>query len=435
MPYDSNNKKLYVDKTTTPNKGISLSDIATALRDYRVNTYGRRDLGMLATSPNINKWAKYKPFIVRGDNNHPRGVQTEEDRRDAAYGFYWWNYILENEAPFADSASACLDKAIANNGEWAYKKPINVFRVQDFDQYKHNAETPYRVDINSPDLGQNNYIRAVHDPSNPNIELTLSDMPDFNGDYSGSCADMNIVYLWRMKNTTAMNVHFTGLKVSDIDNHTTAGADAVHINMGQLGSYVRKEYDFCVAATTAASADDDGAWVYLPDSLKTIVFKEGVVWVYSDVFNGETFNGFLINPTSGAYNSNDVQDFAIGFTITNEFENAIDYRMSILMWNDGEGELINNAWTLYTDEGQISKGGAMVKDLTLEIPADVNGPHTADGLKIAINFDYKNVANTDYIHRHMNLLTERFETYEAEDGYTLAEIRANIPNYANPIIF
>jgi hypothetical protein len=431
MPYNEQTNR--IEKTDT--HGISLYDIAKGLRDDRVNAKGQRDLGMLCTSPQIRKWSKHKPFVVRGDNDHPYGVQTEDDRRDAAYGFYWWNYVLENEAPFANSASACLDKAIANKGDWAYKKPTNIFRVQDFDGYLRTAEPPYRVDINSPDLGQNNYIRAVHDPNDANIEITLSDMPDFSGDYSGSCADMNIVYLWRMKNTTTMIVHFTGLKVSDIDNQTTAGAEAVHINMGQLGSYTRKEYDFCVAATTASSADDDGAWVYLPNSLKTIVFKEGVVWVYSDVFNGETFNGFLINPISGAYDSNDVQDIAIGFTIKNEFDNAIDYNLSILMWNDGEGELINDAWEIYSDVGQIAKGGAMVEDLTLEIPADVNGPHTADGLKIAINFDYKNVANTDYIHRHMNLLTERFETYEAEDGYTLAEIRANIPNYANPIIF
>jgi hypothetical protein len=94
MPYDSTNKRLYIDKSVTPNKGISLSDIATALRDYRVNTFGRSDLGMLATSPNIKKWSRHKPFIVRGDNDHPYGVQTEDDRRDAAYGFYWWNYVL-----------------------------------------------------------------------------------------------------------------------------------------------------------------------------------------------------------------------------------------------------------------------------------------------------------------------------------------------------
>lgn len=429
MPYNEQTNR--IEKTDT--HGISLFDIAKGLRDYRVNAKGQRDLGMLCTSPQIRKWSKHKPFIVRGDNDHPYGVQTEDDRRDAAYGFYWWNYVLENEAPFANSASACLDKAIANNGDWAYKKPTNIFRVQDFDGYLRTAEPPYRVDINSPDLGQNNYVRAVHDPNNANIEITLSDMPDFNGDYAGSCADMNIVYLWRMKGTTALNMHFTDLKVSDIDGQTAEGVDPVHINMGQLGSYTRKEYDFCVAATTASSADDDGAWVYLPNSLKTIVFKEGVVWVYSDVFNGETFNGFLINPTSGAYDSNDVQDFAIGFTIKNEFDNAIDYRVTILIWNEGEGELINDAWTLYTDVGQIAKGGAIYEDLTFEIPADVSGSHTANGLKIAINFDYKNVANTDYIHRHINLLTERFETYEAEDGYTLAEIRANRPNYANPI--
>lgn len=427
MPYNEITNRI----EQTDKHGISLFDIAKGLRDYRVNTKGERDLGILATSPNIDIWSKNKPFVAY--NTNPYQEMTEEDRRNAAYGFYWWNYVLEPDAPFANSAEACLDKAISNQGKWAYKRPTDNFRVLDFDGYLRTAEPPYRVDINSPDLGQNNSVRVVHDKYNPNIEIVLSNMPDFSGDYAGSCADMNIVYLWRMRGTTVLNMHFTGLKVSDIDDQTDSGMNPVNINMGQLGNYTRKEYDFCVAATTADSAEENGAWVFLPDSVKVIVFKEGVAWTYSEVFNGETFNGFLINSISEDYNSNDVEDIAFGFRIKNEFNYAIDYRIRILMWNEGIGESINDAWTIYFESEQIAKGAAIVKDLSIVIPPDVNGPYTATGLKIAVDFEFKNVANTEYISRHMNLLTERFEAYEAEDGYTLAQIRDSRPYYGTPI--
>lgn len=44
--------------------GISLTQIAKCLRDYRVNTKGQRDLGLLATSPKIKSDALYRPYEV-----------------------------------------------------------------------------------------------------------------------------------------------------------------------------------------------------------------------------------------------------------------------------------------------------------------------------------------------------------------------------------
>ena len=271
MPYDSNLKKLYVD--TANKRGIALKEIAACLQDYRVNTRGKRDLGMLCTSPNINKWSKNKPFVVANGTNL-RKAQTDEARRLAAYGFYWWNYILENEAPFADNPTTLLNKAIANEGNWAYKRPTEIFRARDFDGYRHAAVAPYRYDINSPDLGQNNYCKPTTDPYDPDVDIRVSDMPDFLGEYSGSTADLNVAIIHRIKGSTgAPVVTYTGYTVAQMD---TNSIEATKINMGALGNAVRKSYDVIFAATSTSSADEDGVWLYLPDSLRQIDFKAGL---------------------------------------------------------------------------------------------------------------------------------------------------------------
>lgn len=53
----TSNGRIYIDTTTTPNKGVSLSDVGECIG------VGVMDVGTLCTSPRINMWAKYKPFL------------------------------------------------------------------------------------------------------------------------------------------------------------------------------------------------------------------------------------------------------------------------------------------------------------------------------------------------------------------------------------
>lgn len=444
MPYDSTNRKLYIDTSVTPNKGISLDDIATCLRDYRVTSQGRRDLGLLATSPNINKWSKNKPFVVLGNNDHPHKVQTDDDRRDAAYGFYWWNYVLESDAPFANNPTTLLDKAIANNGGWLYKRPTDVFRIQDFDNYKHNALIPYRYDIGSPDLGRNNYIMPVTDPFDENIEIRVSDMPDFLGEYSGSASDLNVAIIHRIKGGTGSpTVTYTGYTVADMDSNNI---EATHVNMGSLGSAIKKSYDVIFAATSTSSTDEDGVWLYLPDSLKTIDFKAGLTWAWESVFlSGETYNGMLMldaqeNVLSAATDT--VRYINFSFGIRNQFQSNLDWRMQVLAW-DSESETIDEAQTIWvtdsTEWGTISKNNGYLVFTDAGDPIrldmiDVNGDRQMQHIKIAFNFQYKFTENTGYISSHIDFSTGAFGTYEATDGFTLYELSQNyIPNYGQLI--
>lgn len=441
MPYDSNLKKLYVD--TANKRGIALKEIAACLQDYRVNTRGKRDKGMLCTSPNINKWSKNKPFVVANGTNL-RKAQTDEARRLAAYGFYWWNYILENEAPFADNPTTLLNKAIANEGNWAYKRPTEIFRARDFDGYRHAAVAPYRYDINSPDLGQNNYCKPTTDPYDPDVDIRVSDMPDFLGEYSGSTADLNVAIIHRIKGSTgAPVVTYTGYTVAQMD---TNSIEATKINMGALGNAVRKSYDVIFAATSTSSADEDGVWLYLPDSLRQIDFKAGLTWAWEPMnVGGEIFNGMVMldandNILSAATDEVRYVDFS--FAIRNQFPYALDWQMQILMW-DAASETIDDAQTILrtdsTEWGTIPKDNGYLifsdagNPVRLDV-TDVNGDHRMRNIKIAVNFQYKYTVNTGYISRHLDFSAGTFVNYEASDGFTLYELAQNyIPDYGKPI--
>ena len=112
--------RLYVDSSERP--GITRWQIAQCLRDYRVTRLGR-DLGLLCQSPNINKWAKYKPE----DINTPQ-VITEQQRVLNNYGIvniptwlrleYMANFIFSTDRanvqrtywPECDDAAGAAEK-------------------------------------------------------------------------------------------------------------------------------------------------------------------------------------------------------------------------------------------------------------------------------------------------------------------------------------
>lgn len=435
MAYDPNNKRL----SALGNDAVSTYEIATCLDDSRLNTRGQRDLGMLCTSPKIDIWAKNKPFVV-ADGVKEREEQSDEARRLAAYGFYWWNLSLDADAPFGRSATECMAKAIEKNGAWEYKRPYRVFRALDFNGYSHLARIPYQYDTASGNLGNTNSFRALRDVNDPKVEITLSQMPDFSGDFNGSVSDLNLVIIYRQKNGTVTNVRFTPYKVSDLDAGVTTSPES--FSFPALNGATSRDWYVLFAATNAQSADDvdDVFYLYLPESLMLINQRVGVSWQYETAFvYGESFYGLV--PANSGYEvitgRNDEASYLfLGMSFLNQFENAINWRIQFLAWNEAEGEDISSAWEIYTASGTLSKGSRFYfEDAgdTVEVSLrDVPTP-TLGNTKIAVNFWYKDVANTSYISKHFDLLNGSLGDYSASSGVTLYDL-IRYANMAQPII-
>lgn len=143
MAYDKTNRRLYVDTSTTPNKGISLHEIAACLQDYRRDTKGNVDLGMMCTSPMINNFAKNRPIPTFEQS----GVLTEEERRSINYGFRIVG-IAWNGASFAEETSWDL-----YHNSSATRK---YYRVLDFNGYNHFSQSPLQFSF--PD-GSRTYLQ------------------------------------------------------------------------------------------------------------------------------------------------------------------------------------------------------------------------------------------------------------------------------------
>lgn len=132
MAYDSTNKKIYVD-TSAAKGGITPWDIAQCIGDYRVTKFGR-DIGLLCTSPNINKWAKRKPVshATRGKLND---IDYGYRGSDGKCGI---EMVTLGASEFTAPATALAK--IQNASEPSFIVPSAPFRMLDFDGYMHTAD-------------------------------------------------------------------------------------------------------------------------------------------------------------------------------------------------------------------------------------------------------------------------------------------------------
>lgn len=133
MAYDSTNKKLYADAE----HGISTSEIAVCLGDYRVTARGR-DIGLLCTSPGINKMSKRKP-IRYPSYGKLTDAQFEGTASDMADNIH---FGIKINGPVNAEIGPTLVEIHDTTFEYlrprgiAYNEP---FRILDFDGYRHNA--------------------------------------------------------------------------------------------------------------------------------------------------------------------------------------------------------------------------------------------------------------------------------------------------------
>ena len=124
MAYDKTNKKLYVAEGS----GITPWEVAQCLDDYRVNSKGQRDVGMLCMSPNINPWAKFKPFY----SIYP-AFASDTVRENARRGVYYGTMPSTDKCPDNDTIDINSDYVIDPRIIQGYK------RLLDFDGYCHTA--------------------------------------------------------------------------------------------------------------------------------------------------------------------------------------------------------------------------------------------------------------------------------------------------------
>lgn len=132
MAYDSTNKKLY----TTASEGISTSEIAACLGDYRVTARGR-DIGLLCTSPKINMWSWVKPV-----RNSSRKKLSRDDFKGTASD-HIQNIYFGIKINASLSANLTDELADIHNATFEYLRPTggdtSPFRMLDFDGYNHRA--------------------------------------------------------------------------------------------------------------------------------------------------------------------------------------------------------------------------------------------------------------------------------------------------------
>lgn len=183
MAVDLTNRRLYIDKTDPDNPiGITPQEVSLCLQDYRVDTNGNVDVGMMCSSPKLEegKWNKHKPIRfnkwTKLTENEFKGMST-----DAADGVYFG-------IQFPASMSGVLNSSIfdIHNAEFTYLPPRGVteeynepFRLDDFDGYHHRAEP--------------NPLARFNKESDGTIIGYRDDMGDANG--KGGLRNINVKYI------------------------------------------------------------------------------------------------------------------------------------------------------------------------------------------------------------------------------------------------
>lgn len=176
MAYDKTNKKLSV----ATGSGITPWEIAQCLDDYRVNSKGQRDVGMLCSSPKIVLGARFKPV------RHSTLVFiTEEQRKSVNWGMLMKemisirkNYILAYDNTQLGTSFAsdnperweCLLPRGGSYNEW--------FRMADFDGYNHKAAAPMSVTSSSVDANINNPMLNINAKISIESQVNLGNYAD-----------------------------------------------------------------------------------------------------------------------------------------------------------------------------------------------------------------------------------------------------------------
>lgn len=169
MPHSNGRIYTSTDETTGKKLGISINDIQQTIGS------GKKAIGGLITTGNINKWSKIKPLRGGGvgylvaDGNNFRGSEYP-------------TYNCGFSAAKAFETPASFAQAIAATGFFTYRKPVagNKFRFMDFNGYNHNAQPTFLSTIapGSVDVSSGNGIPVTFrlNLAQPAGSITIGDL-------------------------------------------------------------------------------------------------------------------------------------------------------------------------------------------------------------------------------------------------------------------
>lgn len=283
MAYDSNNKKLFIDKTDPDNPiGITLQEIARCIGDFRVDTMGHYDMSIFCTPRTdgrklINMWSKNKPV------RHPsRSSLTDLDREDVDFG-------LDVSEAHDTNYEGLMNKAVESQCVFGYLLPRGVddeyeepFRINDFDGYNHKAEAPYKYTFYHQKGSANGWMDVY--PS-PNADLKLTDITPglLPSDEMQAC---NLAIIYRDEDDNygggvifPKNKDGNYITLYDIEN--SESAPVARFTLPAEGRYN------IVAAITDATEDntEDMFWMFLPHAIFNTEYHPsytGFIWTYAE---------------------------------------------------------------------------------------------------------------------------------------------------------
>lgn len=185
MAYDKSTGVLTIDNANET-LDVILDNVATALGDYRVTEVAgvyARDVGLLCTSPNINKWAKYKPL-----DGFSKILLTEAERASVNYGLDYIPIYDSFSKMITDMSKGTTQRAInydSTKTPWSYNIPkTGLFRISDFNNYYRNASLFFRsIECNNnSEILPDEYLMLVANAPDVNPkQIEPNDLSLYNG--------------------------------------------------------------------------------------------------------------------------------------------------------------------------------------------------------------------------------------------------------------
>lgn len=204
MAYDSNLRKLWDE----PDAGITPQEVAMCIQDYRVDELGNVDIGMMCTSPKINKWDISKPFCspeIAYPLTEEGDAQKAADRKAVYQGLLIPTPLNAGMPVNPEYGRMYLGKlayqalmASQATPNWEYQHPRGLlqnepYRIHDFDGYDHFAEQPFDtkcsfvkmneltpVKTDASTITLNRFlvqsVRCFFQMTNGNVKMSLSDL-------------------------------------------------------------------------------------------------------------------------------------------------------------------------------------------------------------------------------------------------------------------
>lgn len=406
--------------------GEQLESIAECLRDYRTTTLGgrtARDIGLLCTSPNINKWSKNRPFETRESsefqgvvfNHNIYGIQSDWDRKNSAYGFYW-DLDKDNKEliPIDDGLWTLLDRAKSASGGWT-QKPLSIYRVWDFDGYDHNAKNPYVYNIEGHETEQERQVTAYRrDGENYIGSLSLSDMPNpyFMENIEASWLDWPLVavamYEGEKLTDSLLATSNTGLTIRDLDE--SPDVISTKFNLPFNGTDKTREYD----VMWTVKDPNTNYWVYLPYSLGILKHKAS----YTVKWNRGA--GFVFDAVTDA--DLVISKISLKLKLNNFLPYPIFFNCRLDIWEKGDKITNGRQYNFLS--------GVESSDMYFELSflnESLSFTPKLDNTMLALTFNPRNGETFEDISpiTHFNPKDDCVEEGEAktEDGYTIQDFR------------